>query len=114
MFKMPKTTYTFSQSTRTEGGESEDVTIEFDSQAAHLDELCEKFERFLKACGYCLDGMTIEAVHIDEDDHSHCNHGYDEDEHIEYNSSFNQPFSFPSQPYANTQMSFNFDELDQN
>lgn len=108
MFKLPTTTYTFSQSTRAEGGENEDVTIEFDIHGAHLDELLEKFERFLKASGFCLDGMTIEAVHIDEDDHSHCDHGYDEDEHIEYNSSFNQP---PS-PYTTTQMTFNFDGID--
>lgn len=119
MFTLPKTTYTFSQSSRGEGSDNEDVTIEFDTHGAHLDDLLEKFERFLKASGFCLDGMTIEAVNIDEDDHSHCNHGYDEDEHIEYNSSFNQPpsepFSFPSNPYAygasDVQMSFNFDEI---
>lgn len=73
MYTLPKTTYSFSQSCR-EDGKGEDVTIEFDTNEPYLDDILEKFERFLRASGFYLDGMTIEAVKIDEDDHSHCNH----------------------------------------
>lgn len=89
MFEMPKTTYMFSACTRTrEGRETEDVTIEWDTQEATLDELCERFERFLKASGFCLDGLEIQAVPVDEDDHSNCNHDDEE------------PISFSVNPYT--------------
>jgi len=82
MMKMPRETYTFSYSTRgNDPGNNEDFTMEFEAQEVYLDELLEKFQRFLSACGYCLNGMEIQAVRIDEDDHSHCNHDdeYDPD-----------------------------------
>ena len=99
MFEMPKTTYMFSACTRTrEGRETEDVTIEWDTQEATLDELCERFERFLKASGFCLDGLEIQAVPVDEDDHSNCNH--DEEEWTDPFIDDEAPLSFSVNPYT--------------
>lgn len=98
MMKMPRDTYTFSHSTRgNDPGNNEDLTMEFEGQEIYLDELLEKFQRFLVSCGYCLDGMEIQAVPVDEDDHSHCNH----DEQS-------------NNPYKLGQVTYSFDGLQDN
>ena len=59
-----------------------DDKVEFTvSGQATLDDMCEAFERFLKATGYCIDGYTVELVETDEDNHTHCEHDHDHFEH---------------------------------
>lgn len=65
------------------GNDGEKVEFTINGQAT-IDDMCEAFERFLKATGYCIDGMTVELVETYEDDHSHCDHAHNEHEHTQF------------------------------
>lgn len=61
--------------------DSSDVEMTLPGDSS-VDDLCETFERFLKASGFMIDGMTVELREIDEDDHSNCGHDYHEEDNV--------------------------------
>ena len=92
----------------------EKVTMEIRGDST-LDDLCETFERFLKASGFNIEGMTVEMV--PQEEHDCCNHATEDADLVEPHrtsiddatpeewNAVNRKYTF-NQPYAGWDVKF--------